>query len=161
MKILKILSGLALGMFLAALDQTVMSTASLTVSQHFHHVSDQSWLLTIYIAMSLLTTPIYGRLSDSYGRRKLFLIGLSFFGVGSLVAALATNFEILIVARGLQGLGAGGLFSLAFAVIADVLPVKERGRYVLLFVLIFGSASILGPILGGVIATQSSRSEER
>lgn len=143
-------------MFLAALDQTVMSTASLTISQHFNHVADQSWLLTTYIAASLLTTPIYGRLSDSYGRRRLFLIGLTLFALGSIFAAIAGNFDQIIIARAIQGLGAGGLFSLAFAVIADVLPVKERGRYVLLFVLIFGSASILGPVLGGVIASQTS-----
>jgi len=143
-------------MFLAALDQTVISTASLKIAEHFHHVADQSWLMTIYIAASLLTTPIYGRLSDSYGRRRLFLIGLSLFGVGSILAAFAPNFDLIIAARGIQGLGAGGLFSLAFAVIADVIPVKERGRYIFLFVLIFGSASILGPILGGMIASQSS-----
>lgn len=143
-------------MFLAALDQTVMSTASLTISQHFNHVADQSWLMTTYIAASLLTTPIYGRLSDSYGRRRLFLIGLTLFALGSIFAAIAGNFDQIIIARAIQGLGAGGLFSLAFAVIADVLPIKERGRYVLLFVLIFGSASILGPLLGGVIASQTS-----
>jgi MFS family permease len=152
----KVLSGLGLGMFLAALDQTVTSTASLTISQHFHKVADQSWLMTIYIAASLLTTPIYGRLSDSFGRRRLFIAGLALFGAGSLVAAAAQGYWLLIAARGLQGLGAGGLFSLAFAVIADLVPVKERGRYILLFVLIFGSASILGPLLGGVIASQSS-----
>jgi MFS family permease len=143
-------------MFLAALDQTVIATASLKISEHFQHVPDQSWLMTIYIATSLLTTPIYGRLSDSYGRRKLFLIGLTLFGVGSFLAACAVNFDLLIAARGIQGLGAGGLFSLAFAVIADVLPFKERGKYILFFVLIFGAASILGPILGGIIASQSS-----
>ena len=154
MKVSKILSGLALGIFLAALDQTVISTASLTISQYFHHVADQSWLITVYIAASLLTTPIYGRLSDSFGRRKLFSIGLILFGLGSGLGVLASNFDLSILARAIQGLGAGGLFSLAFAVIADVVPVRERGRYILVFVIIFGMASILGPILGGVMASQ-------
>lgn len=110
--------------------------------------------MTVYIATSLLTTPIYGRLSDRFGRRRLFSIGLILFGLGSLLGVVASNFDLSILARALQGLGAGGLFSLAFAVIADVVPVKERGRYILLFVAVFGSASILGPILGGVAATQ-------
>jgi MFS family permease len=143
-------------MFLAALDQTVMSTASLTISQYFHHVADQSWLITIYIATSLLSTPVYGRLSDAFGRRRLFTIGIAIFGLGSLLAALSNNFDLMVSARAIQGIGAGGLFSLAFAVIADVIPIRDRGRYILLFVLIFGSASILGPILGGEIASMHS-----
>jgi MFS family permease len=143
-------------MFLAALDQTVMSTASLTISRDFLRVADQSWLITIYLMMSLITTPIYGRLSDSYGRRRVYIIGLLLFGLGSIFCAVATSFPLIVTARGVQGLGAGGLLSLAFAVIADVVPLRERGRYTLLFVLIFGSASILGPIFGGVIATQES-----
>ena len=156
MKVSKILSGLALGIFLAALDQTVISTASLTISQYFHHVADQSWLLTVYIAASLLTTPIYGRLSDSYGRRRLFSLGLILFGFGSFLGIVASNFDLAILARAVQGLGAGGLFSLAFAVIADVVPVRDRGKYILLFVIVFGTASILGPIFGGVMATHKT-----
>lgn len=143
-------------MFLAALDQTVMSTASLTISRDFHHVADQSWLISIYLMMSLITIPIYGRLSDSYGRRRIYIIGLLLFGLGSFFCAIATSFPLIVTARGVQGLGAGGLLSLAFAVIADVVPLRERGRYTLLFVLIFGSASVLGPIFGGVIASQES-----
>lgn len=156
MKVSKILSGLALGIFLAALDQTVITTASLTISQYFHHIADQSWLITVYIAASLLTTPIYGRLSDSLGRRRLFRIGLILFGLGSVLGIIASNFDLAILARAVQGLGAGGLFSLAFAVIADVIPVRDRGKYILLFVIVFGTASILGPILGGVMATQKT-----
>lgn len=143
-------------MFLAALDQTVMTTASLTISQDFHHVADQSWLISIYLMMSLITTPIYGRLSDSYGRRRIYIVGLLLFGLGSIFSAAATSFSLIVAARGVQGLGAGALLSLAFAVIADIVPLKERGRYTLFFVLIFGSASILGPIFGGVVATQNS-----
>ena len=141
-------------MFLAALDQTVMSTAALTISQDFGHVSSQSWLLTSYLLAALITTPIYGRASDRWGRRPLFLIALVLFGLGSLLAALAPSFLFLVVARTIQGLGAGGLFSLAFAVIADILAPRERGRYILFFVAIFGSSSILGPLIGGIIAAQ-------
>ena len=155
-EVLRILSSLALGMFLAALDQTVMSTAGATIATHFGQLSGQGWLLTSYLLASLITTPIYGRLSDGYGRRPLFIAALGIFIIGSTIAAIAPNFETLVIGRTVQGLGAGGLFSLAFAVISDVVPPRERARYILVFVVVFGSSSLLGPIVGGVIATQNS-----
>lgn len=155
-EVLRVLSSLALGMFLAALDQTVMSTASATIATHFGQLSGQGWLLTSYLLASLITTPIYGRLSDGYGRRPLFIAALGIFIVGSTIAAIAPTFGLLVVGRTVQGLGAGGLFSLAFAVISDLVPPRERARYILVFVVIFGSSSIFGPIIGGVIATQNS-----
>ena len=155
-EVLRVLSSLALGMFLAALDQTVMSTAGATIATHFGQLSGQAWLLTSYLLASLITTPIYGRLSDGYGRRPLFISALGIFIIGSLLAAVSPSFGLLVVGRTVQGLGAGGLFSLAFAVISDLLPPRERARYILVFVLVFGSSSILGPIIGGVIATQNS-----
>lgn len=154
--ILKILSSLALGMFLAALDQTVMSTAGPTIATHFAQLPNQSWLLTTYLLASLITTPIYGRLSDGFGRRPLFLGALVLFLLGSTFAALAPTFLLLILSRTIQGLGAGGLLSLAFAVISDTVPPRERARYILVFVAVFGSSSLLGPIVGGLIATQNS-----
>lgn len=154
--ILKILSSLALGMFLAALDQTVMSTAGPTIATHFAQLPNQSWLLTTYLLASLITTPIYGRLSDGFGRRPLFLGALVLFLIGSSFAAVAPTFTLLILGRTVQGLGAGGLLSLAFAVISDVVPPRERARYILVFVAVFGSSSLLGPIVGGLIATQNS-----
>ncbi len=155
-EILRVLSSLALGMFLAALDQTVMSTAGATIATHFGQLSGQGWLLTSYLLASLITTPIYGRLSDGYGRRPLFISALTIFIIGSTVAAFAPTFGVLVIARTIQGLGAGGLFSLAFAVISDLVPPRERARYILVFVVVFGSSSLLGPIVGGVIATQNS-----
>ncbi|OIQ78194.1 multidrug resistance protein 3 [mine drainage metagenome] len=152
-KILQVLSGLALGMFLSALDQTVISTASPTIATSLGHLSGQSWLITSYLGATLITTPIYGRLSDGFGRRRLFVIALSLFLIGSAMSAGATTFSFLVFGRSIQGLGAGGLFSLAFAVIADLVPPRERGRYTLFFVAIFGSASLLGPIFGGFIAS--------
>ena len=143
-------------MFLAALDQTVMSTAGATIATHFAQLSGQGWLLTSYLLASLITTPIYGRLSDGYGRRPLFIVALTIFIIGSTIAAFAPTFSILVIARTVQGLGAGGLFSLAFAVISDLVPPRERARYILVFVVVFGSSSLLGPIVGGVIATQNS-----
>jgi EmrB/QacA subfamily drug resistance transporter len=154
-RILPILSGLAVGMFLAALDQTVISTASPTIATALGHLSSQSWLITSYLGATLITTPVYGRLSDGFGRRRLFIIALSIFFVGSAISVVANSFSILVLGRSIQGLGAGGLFSLAFAVIADLVPPRERGRYTLFFVAIFGSASLLGPVIGGIIASQS------
>lgn len=154
--ILRILSSLALGMFLAALDQTVMSTAGPTIATHFGQLTNQSWLLTSYLLASLITTPIYGRLSDGFGRRPLFIFALLLFSLGSIFAAIAPSFNFLILSRTIQGLGAGGLLSLAFAVISDVVPPRQRARYILVFVAVFGSSSLLGPIVGGVIATQNS-----
>jgi len=155
-EVLRVLSSLALGMFLAALDQTVMSTAGATIAAHFGQLSGQGWLLTSYLLASLITTPIYGRLSDGYGRRPLFVAALGIFIAGSTIAAIAPTFGLLVAGRTVQGLGAGGLFSLAFAVISDLVPPRERARYILVFVVVFGSSSLLGPIVGGVIATQNS-----
>ena len=154
--VLRVLSSLALGMFLAALDQTVMSTAGATIATHFGELSGQGWLLTSYLLASLITTPIYGRLSDGFGRRSLFITALTIFIVGSSASAIAPTFGLLVIGRTVQGLGAGGLFSLAFAVISDLVPPRERARYILVFVVVFGSSSLLGPIVGGVIATQNS-----
>lgn len=154
--VLRVLSSLALGMFLAALDQTVMSTAGATIATYFGQLSGQGWLLTSYLLASLITTPIYGRLSDGFGRRPLFVSALAIFVAGSTFAALAPTFGLLVVGRTVQGLGAGGLFSLAFAVISDLVPPRERARYILVFVVVFGSSSLLGPLVGGVIATQNS-----
>lgn len=153
-KPINILLGLAVGVFLAALDQTVMATASPTIASSLNQLHSQAWLLTAYLVPSLITTPIYGRLSDGFGRRLLFLTALCLFLAGSLVAIFSPNMSVLLSGRLVQGLGAGGLFSLAFAVIADILPPRERSKYVLLFVVIFGSASLLGPVIGGLIATQ-------
>ncbi len=154
-RIVRVLSGLGLGMFLAALDQTVISTASPTIATALGHLSSQSWLITSYLSTTLITTPIYGRLSDGFGRRRLFVTALSLFLFGSIICVASASFPILILGRSVQGLGAGGLFSLAFAVIADLVAPRERGRYTLFFVAIFGSASLLGPLIGGIIASQS------
>jgi len=155
-KPISILLGLAVGVFLAALDQTVMATASPTIASSLNQLHSQAWLLTAYLVPSLITTPIYGRLSDGFGRRPLFLSALFLFLAGSLIAIFSPSMSVLLCGRLVQGLGAGGLFSLAFAVIADVLPPRERSKYVLLFVAIFGSASLLGPMIGGIIATQGT-----
>lgn len=152
----KILIALAMGMFVSALDQTIMTTASLTISHYFGAVKDQSWLFTSYLATSLVTIPIYGRMSDLFGRRRLFNIALILFGLGSLMGSLAPSFSLVILARLIQGLGAGGLFSLAFAIIADTFPIAERGKITLYFVLVFGGASLIGPLFGGVITNQEA-----
>lgn len=154
MKIGRILTGLALGMFLAALDQTVIATSGPVIASALNASSSQIWLVTPYLFASLVTTPIYGRLSDTHGRRPLYLLSIALFLLGSLMVAIAPNLWTLSLSRGLQGLGAGGLLSLAFVVVADLVPVEERGRYLFLFVAVFGASSLLGPLIGGVLAAQ-------
>jgi EmrB/QacA subfamily drug resistance transporter len=150
-----ILSGLMAGMFLAALDLNIVSTAIRTISDDLHGLSLQAWATTAYLITSTITTPLYGKLSDIYGRRPFFLTAISLFVVGSALCAMATSMYELAAFRAIQGLGAGGLFSLALAIIGDIVPPRERARYQGFFLAVFGTASVLGPVIGGFLAGQS------
>lgn len=152
MKIGRILTGLALGMFLAALDQTVVATSAPVIASTLGNASGLIWVITPYLFASLVTTPLYGRLSDTHGRRPLYLTALSLFLLGSIAVAIAPTLTTLALARGLQGLGAGGLLSLAFVIVADMIPLQERGKYLFVFIAVFGAASLLGPVFGGILA---------
>lgn len=148
----RIVIGVMLAMFLAALDQTIVATALPTIGRELENVADLPWVVTAYLLAATAVTPLYGKFSDIHGRRVSMLVGIATFMVGSLVCALAPNMLVLIAARGLQGLGGGGLISLAQTAVADVAAPRERGRYQAYFAAVFASSSLAGPVLGGVIA---------
>jgi EmrB/QacA subfamily drug resistance transporter len=153
-QVLVVLSGLLLGMFLAALDQTIVSTSMRTIADELEGQTAQAWATTAYLITSTITTPLYGKLSDMYGRRPFYLFAISIFVVGSVLCGTAQSIYELAVWRAVQGLGAGGLMSLAFAIVGDLVPPRERGRYQAYFMAVFGSSSVLGPVVGGALAGQ-------
>ncbi len=155
-QILTILTGLMLGMFLAALDQNIVATAIRTIGDDLHGLSVQAWVTTAYLITSTVSTPLYGKLSDLYGRKPFFLIAITIFITGSAACAFSTSMYMLAAFRAYQGLGAGGLFSLALAIIGDIVSPRDRAKYQGYFLAVFGTASVLGPVLGGFFAGSSS-----
>jgi EmrB/QacA subfamily drug resistance transporter len=151
-QILTILSGLILGMFLAALDQTIVTTAIRTIGDDLHGLSIQAWVTTAFLITSTIATPLFGKLSDIYGRKPLFMLAISIFIVGSMLCGLAQSMYQLAAFRAFQGIGAGGLFPLALAIIGDIIPPRERARYQGYFMAVFATASVLGPVIGGFFA---------
>jgi EmrB/QacA subfamily drug resistance transporter len=147
-----ILMSLMLTMFLAALDQTIVATALPTIGRQFQDVSSLSWVITAYLLASTAVAPVFGTLSDIYGRRATIITALSLFIAGSVLCGLAPNMPVLILARGLQGLGGGGILPIVQTVIADVVTPRERGQYQAYFSGVWVAAGIGGPILGGVFA---------
>ena len=154
-QVLTILSGLMLGMFLGALDQTIVSTAIRTIADDLHGLSVQAWVTTAYLITSTIATPIYGKLGDLYGRKKLFMFAITIFIVGSALCSFATSMYMLAAFRAFQGIGAGGLFSLVLAIIGDIVSPRERARYTGYFMAMFGTSSVLGPVIGGFFAGQA------
>ncbi|WP_069166421.1 MFS transporter [Nocardia altamirensis] len=148
-QILTILSGLMLGMFLAALDQNIVSVAIVRIANSLHGFDEQAWATTAYLITATITTPLYGKLADIYGRKPFYLIAIGLFIVGSVACTFATSMYQLAGFRAFQGLGAGGLMSLAFTIIGDIVPARERVRYQGYFMVVFGGATVLGPVLGG------------
>jgi EmrB/QacA subfamily drug resistance transporter len=155
-QILTVLSGLMLGMFLASLDQTIVSTAMRTIADRLNGQTAQAWVTTAYLVTSTVSVPLYGKLSDLYGRKPFFLFAISVFVVGSILCGFAHSIYELAAYRALQGLGAGGLMSLAFTIVGDLVPPRERGRYQAYFMSVFATSSVLGPVLGGFFAGQDS-----
>jgi len=147
-----IVLGIMLAMLLGALDQTIVATALPTIGRDLGNVEDLSWVVTAYLLTATAVTPLYGKLSDIYGRRTTLLVAIGVFVSGSAACALAPSMVVLIIARGLQGLGGGGLLSLAQTIVADVVPPLERGRYQGYIGLVFAASSIGGPVLGGFFA---------
>jgi EmrB/QacA subfamily drug resistance transporter len=148
-QILVIMSGLMMGMFLASLDQTIVSTALPTIVGDFHRSDLLSWVITSYLLASTASTPLWGKAGDLYGRKRVFQLAIVVFLVGSALCGAAQNMYELIAFRGLQGIGGGGLISLVFAIIGDVIPPRERGRYQGYFGAVFGVSSVVGPLAGG------------
>ncbi len=155
-QVVRILLALMAGMFLAALDQTIVSTAIRTIADDLGGLEQQAWATTAYLITSTIATPLYGKLSDIYGRRRFFLFAIAVFIVGSALCSLATSMYMLAALRAVQGIGAGGLFSLALAIVGDIVPARERARYQGYFLAVFGTASVLGPVVGGLLADQNS-----
>jgi EmrB/QacA subfamily drug resistance transporter len=144
-----VLSGLMVGTLMASLDQTIVATALPTVVGDLGGIRYLSWVVTAYLLASTASTALYGKLSDIYGRKPLYQIAITLFLVGSILCGAAQNMEMLIGARAIQGLGGGGLLVVAFAIIGDVIPPRERGKYQGYFGAVFGVSSIAGPLLGG------------
>lgn len=155
-QITMILLGLVSGMFLAALDQTIVTTSIRTIADDLQGLSVQAWVTTAYLITSTVSTPIYGKLSDIYGRRPLFITAITLFILGSVACTFSTTMYELAAFRAFQGLGAGGLFSLALAILADIVPARERARYQGYFLAVFGTSSVIGPLVGGFFAGTES-----
>jgi EmrB/QacA subfamily drug resistance transporter len=151
-QILVVMSGLMVGMFLSALDQSIVGTALPRITSELGGLDKLSWVVTAYLLSATASTPLWGKISDLYGRRLLFQIAIVTFLVGSLLAGFSQNIDQLIAFRAIQGLGGGGLMALAMATIGDVIPPRERGRYQGYFAAVFGTSSVLGPVLGGWFA---------
>jgi EmrB/QacA subfamily drug resistance transporter len=155
-QIMIVFSGLMLGMFLAALDQTIVGTALPTIVNSLHGLNHMSWVVTAYLLTSTISTPLYGKLSDQLGRKGIFQFAIVIFLIGSALAGLSQNMTQLIAFRGIQGLGAGGLMAMAMTIIADVVSPRERGRYQGYFGATFALSSVAGPLLGGIFTEQLS-----
>jgi MFS family permease len=155
-EIVTILVGLMLGMFLAALDQTIVATSIRVIADDLDGFSLQAWATTAFLITSTISTPLYGKLSDIYGRKPFFLFAIAIFIAGSALCGISQNMYELAAFRAIQGIGAGGLFSLALAIIGDIVAPRERARYQGFFLAVFGTASVIGPIIGGFFAGAAS-----
>jgi EmrB/QacA subfamily drug resistance transporter len=155
-QIMLVLVGLMSGMFLSALDQSVVGSAMRTIADDLQGLELQAWATTAYLITSTVTTPLYGKLGDIFGRRRLFIFAIAAFVIGSVAAAFSGTMYELAAWRAFQGVGAGGLFTLSLTILADIVPPRERARYQGMFMAVFGTSSVLGPLIGGLFADMNS-----
>jgi EmrB/QacA subfamily drug resistance transporter len=155
-EIMVVMGSLMLVMLLAALDQTIVSTALPRIAVDLQGLNKLSWVATAYLLTSAVTTPIYGKISDLFGRKKIFQTAIVIFLIGSVLCGLSQSMNQLVAARALQGVGAGGLISLVLAIVGDIIPPRERGRYQGYFGAVFGISSVVGPLLGGFLTDSLS-----
>src|SRR5262249_33629674 len=155
-QVLIIFTGIILGMSLAALDQTIVAPALPTIAGDLGGLGQLSWVVTTYLLAQTIATPLFGKLGDLYGRKRLFQLAITLFVLGSILAGASHEMIELIVFRALQGFGAGGLIVTAQAIIADVVSPRERGRYQGYFGAVFGATSVIGPLVGGFLTDHLS-----
>lgn len=155
-EIMVVMTALMLALLLSALDQTIVATALPRIASDLHGLNKLSWVATAYLLTSAISTPLYGKIGDLFGRKKIFQISIIIFLAGSALCGLSQSMDELVIFRALQGIGAGGLISLVLAIIGDVVSPRQRGRYQGYFGAVFGVASVLGPLLGGFLADAHS-----
>ncbi|HEY5152616.1 MAG TPA: MDR family MFS transporter [Candidatus Saccharimonadales bacterium] len=155
-EIMVVMTALMLVMLLAALDQTIVATALPRIATDLHGLNKLSWVATAYLLTSAISTPIYGKISDLFGRKKIFQSAILIFLLGSVLCGVSQSMNELVAARALQGIGAGGLMSLVLAIVGDIIPPRQRGKYMGYFGGVFAVSSVVGPLLGGFLTDSLS-----